>query len=81
MSGAHASQNPAYGVKATSVFEGPLFETFAGDVSPAVLVGRPYLVCAVEAETVEAALGRVVREVSALGLSPTRAEIPVDALA
>ena len=61
--------------------EGPLFETFAGDVSPAVLVGRPYLVCAVEAETMEAALSRVVREASALGLSPTRAEIPVDALA
>ena len=60
--------------------EDPLFEAFGGDVSPAVLVGRPYLVCAVEAETMEAALGRVVREALALGLSPTRAEIPADLL-
>ena len=43
--------------------EGPLFDAFQGDVSPSFRGGQAYLECDVEAETVDAAVRRVAREV------------------
>ena len=57
--------------------EHPLFEAFEGDVMPAVSNGVPCLACTVEAETMEAAVNRVVPLIAALGFPTTRAGFPI----
>lgn len=58
-----------------------VFEAFEGDVSPAVNVGVPLLTCSIEAETLDAAIRRVLAAVPSLGVTALRVEVEPAALA
>ena len=54
--------------------EGPLFEAFEGDVTPAVSVGRPLFSCAVAGPSFTEAVYRVLAVARELGYEPLRIE-------
>ncbi len=52
-----------------------IFEVFEGDVSPAVLAGVPRLSCSIEAETLDAAIRRVLAAVPSFDTTALRVEV------
>ena len=55
--------------------EEPLFEAFQGDVTPAVMAGRPYVSATLEADSLEAAIRRVIEILKAEGMEPDRLQM------